>query len=82
MKLRIVLRGRSSYNLSGTTDSIWRRWQILYSLDELLYADARKGILFSHETGFGVDGSNKEKLEDFEGVRGILRNNPFVSYSA
>jgi len=29
--------------------------------------------------GFGVDGSNKEKQQDFEGVRGDFVNNPFVT---
>ena len=28
---------------------------------------------------FGVDGSDKEKLEDFEGVRGAFESNPFVT---
>ena len=30
-------------------------------------------------TGFGVDGSDKEKQEDFEGVRGAFESNPFVT---
>lgn len=30
-------------------------------------------------TGFGVDGSGKEKQEDFEVVRGAFEQNPFVT---
>ena len=57
-----------------------RRWQeSVIQLDELLYADARKEFSLAMMTGFGVDGSRKEKLEDFEGVRGDFENNPFVS---
>ena len=57
-----------------------RRWQdSVISLDEQLYADARKEFSLAMMTGFGVDGSRKEQLEDFEGVRGDFENNPFVS---
>lgn len=30
-------------------------------------------------TGFGVDGTRKEKEEDFEIVRGAFEQNPFVA---
>ncbi len=30
-------------------------------------------------TGFGVDGTRKEKEEDFEVVRGAFEQNPFVT---
>ncbi|MCI7783736.1 MAG: DUF4954 family protein [Parabacteroides sp.] len=57
-----------------------RRWQeSVIHLDEQLYADARKEFSLAMMTGFGVDGSRKEQLEDFEGVRGDFENNPFVS---
>lgn len=56
-----------------------RRWQdSVIRLDELLYADAKKEFSLAMMTGFGVDGSRKEKVEDFEGVRGDFENNPFV----
>lgn len=48
-------------------------------LDERLYKDARKEFSLISMTGFGVDGSTKEKQEDFEGVRGIFESNPFVT---
>lgn len=57
-----------------------REWQeSVISLDRLLYEDARKEFSLTSMTGFGVDGSIKEKQEDFEGVRGDFENNPFVS---
>lgn len=36
-------------------------------------------ILFDFYDRFQVDGSNKEKQQDFEGVRGDFVNNPFVT---
>lgn len=57
-----------------------RKWQdSVIRLDEFLYADARKEFSLTSMTGFGVDGSVKEKREDFEGVRGDFENNPFVT---
>ncbi|MDD2436398.1 MAG: DUF4954 family protein [Massilibacteroides sp.] len=57
-----------------------RKWQhSVITLDELLYADAKKEFSLTFMTGFGIDGAKKEKLGDFEGVRGDFENNPFVS---
>ena len=57
-----------------------RRWQeCVIRLDEMLYEDARKEFSLTSMIGFGVDGSNKEKQQDFEGVRGDFVNNPFVT---
>ena len=57
-----------------------RRWQgSVVGLDELLYKDARKEFSLTSMTGFGVDGSAKEKQEDFEVVRGMFESNPFVT---
>lgn len=59
---------------------IIREWQeSVIRLDRLLYEDARKEFSLTAMTGFGVDGSAKEKHKDFEGVRGDFENNPFVS---
>lgn len=56
------------------------RWKSsVIRLDETLYADAQKEFSLTSMTGFGVDGSLKEKQEDFEKVRGDFENNPFVS---
>ncbi len=49
------------------------------SLDELLYEDAKKEFSLSFQTGFGADGSDRQKQIDFESVRGAFENNPFVS---
>lgn len=48
-------------------------------LDELLYKDAKKEFSLTSMTGFGVDGTRKEKEEDFEVVRGAFEKNPFVT---
>lgn len=49
------------------------------NLDEMLYMDAQKEFSLTSMTGFGVDGSGKEKQEDFEVVRGAFEQNPFVT---
>ena len=54
------------------------RAECVIRLDEMLYEDARKEFSLTSMIGFGVDGSNKEKQQDFEGVRGDFVNNPFV----
>lgn len=76
----------SYYGLDLTSVSASRlialieEWQeSVIRLDHLLYEDARKEFSLTAMTGFGVDGSRKEKQEDFEGVRGDFDNNPFVS---
>ncbi len=57
-----------------------RQWQkSVISLDEMLYADARKEFSLTSMIGFGVDGTQEEKEKDFEGVRGDFENNPFVT---
>lgn len=56
---------------------IWKSSVI--GLDELLYKDAKKEFSLTSMTGFGVDGTRKEKEEDFEIVRGAFEQNPFVT---
>lgn len=64
---------------AGEIVSLIKKWQdSVIGLDELLYKDARKEFSLASMTGFGVDGSSKEKQQDFEGVRGLFENNPFV----
>ncbi|MDR2938653.1 MAG: DUF4954 family protein [Prevotellaceae bacterium] len=48
-------------------------------LDEMLYADAKKEFTLSAKTGFGVDGNEESKLQDFEQVRGPFEQNAFVA---
>ena len=56
---------------------IWK--ESVVSLDELLYADAKKEFSLTSKISFGVDGSTSDKMKDFEGVRGDFENNPFVA---
>ncbi len=56
------------------------RWKSsVIGLDEMLYKDAQKEFSLTSMTGFGVDGTRKEKEEDFETVRGAFEQNPFVT---
>lgn len=48
-------------------------------LDRMVYEDAKKEFSLSSMTGFGADGSRREKKEDFEQVRGDFESNPFVT---
>jgi hypothetical protein len=55
----------------------WKRSVV--ELDNLLYEDARKEFALSSMTGFGMDWGDKEKMLDFEQVRGDFESNPIVS---
>ena len=59
---------------------IIRRWkESVVSLDNMLYADAKKEFSLSARTGFGFDGASQRTAEaDFEQVRGDFETNPFV----
>lgn len=54
----------------------WKEAVVL--LDQMLYEDARKEFSLTARTGFGVDGTSRQKEMDFEQVRGAFENNPFV----
>lgn len=47
-------------------------------LDQLIYSDAKKEFNLNSKTGFGVDGDEQQKHQDFESVRGNFESNPFV----
>jgi hypothetical protein len=47
-------------------------------LDKLIYSDAKKEFNLNSKTGFGVDGDEAQKHQDFESVRGSFESNPFV----
>jgi len=59
---------------------IIRRWkESVVTLDNMLYADAKKEFSLSARTGFGFDGASQRTAEaDFEQVRGDFETNPFV----
>lgn len=65
-----------------TADDIIRiveQWRdAVVGLDRMVYEDARKEFSLASRTGFGADGSRREKDRDFEQVRGDFENNPFV----
>lgn len=55
---------------------IWRKSVV--DLDNMLYEDAKKEFNLVARTGFGADGDDATKLQDFENVRGSFEKNPFV----
>ena len=54
----------------------WR--ESVIHIDKMLYEDAKKEYRMDAMTGFGIDGDQKTKLEDFEQVRGKFEENDFV----
>jgi carbonic anhydrase/acetyltransferase-like protein (isoleucine patch superfamily) len=66
-----------------TADDVIRiveRWKkSVVDLDKMLYNDARKEFTLSSMTGFGIDGGNEEKKQDFEQVRGEFESNSVVA---
>lgn len=60
--------------------NIVRQWQqSVVWLDNMVYEDAKKEFSLTSMTGFGVDGSKREQVLDFEQVRGVFESNPFVT---
>jgi len=55
---------------------LWKT--LVVKLDQLIYDDAKKEFDLNSKTGFGVDGNEEQKHQDFESVRGSFENNPFV----
>ncbi len=56
-----------------------KRWkESVVGLDNMLYNDAKKEFRLSAMTGFGADGDDKTRQEDFEMVRGNFETNSFV----
>jgi len=59
---------------------IVERWKkSVVDLDKMLYNDARKEFTLSSMTGFGIDGGDEEKKQDFEQVRGEFESNSVVA---
>lgn len=55
------------------------KWkESVVKLDQLIYGDAKKEFDLNSKTGFGVDGDEMQKHQDFESVRGSFESNPFV----
>ena len=55
---------------------LWK--ESVVKLDKLIYSDAKKEFDLNSKTGFGVDGNEEQKHQDFESVRGNFESNPFV----
>ena len=59
--------------------SLIEQWKnAVVDLDHMLYNDAKKEFDLNSTTGFGVDGDETTKRQDFESVRGRFEENPFV----
>lgn len=59
---------------------IVQKWkEAVVTLDEMVYADAKKEFSLSAMTGFGADGTNEDREQDFGQVRGLFESNPFVT---
>ncbi len=59
--------------------SLVEAWKnAVISLDKMLYSDAQKEFNLNAQTGFGIDGDEAQKTDDFESVRGSFESNPFV----
>jgi len=59
---------------------IVERWKkSVIDLDKMLYEDARKEFNLSSMTGFGIDGGEEIKKQDFEQVRGDFNSNKVVA---
>ena len=59
--------------------SIVKSWkEAVVELDQMIYEDTKKEFSLPTHTSFGVDGNSAERKQDFEQVRGIFEENPFV----
>ncbi|GAH49651.1 unnamed protein product, partial [marine sediment metagenome] len=55
------------------------KWkEAVIELDNTLYSDAKKEFVNTAQTGYGIDGDEEVKHQDFEQVRGIFEENDFV----
>jgi translation elongation factor EF-G len=59
-----------------TTVQQWK--ESVVKLDQLIYDDAKKEFDLDAKIGFGADGDEVAKQQDFENVRGSFEKNPFV----
>ncbi len=69
----------NKFNLNDIIQIVERWKKSVLSLDNFLLEDAAKEYNLSSMTGFGVDGSEKDKQMDFEEVRGNFESDRVVS---
>lgn len=56
------------------------KWkEAVVELDNILYTDAKKEFADIAQTGYGIDGDEQAKHQDFAQVRGTFEENSFVS---
>ncbi|GET24339.1 DUF4954 family protein [Prolixibacter sp. NT017] len=68
----------SEMTISDIKEMVERWKESVVSLDRMLYDDARKEFTLKSQTGFGSDGNEETRSQDFEVVRGTFENNQFV----
>ncbi|GAB1358934.1 hypothetical protein MASR1M31_07130 [Porphyromonadaceae bacterium] len=68
-----------SYHNQTTPLDVEQWLDAVVTIDNMLYKDAMKEFSITSMIGFGVDGSEVDKMEDFESVRGAFDSNPFVA---
>jgi hypothetical protein len=78
-----ILQQRLGKTLENVTPddviAITVRWrEAVVELDRMLHADARKEFAATAQIGYGLDGRNETKQDDFEQVRGTFEENDFV----
>lgn len=57
-----------------------KRWKgAVVQLDEMLYADAGKEFAQTAQTGYGIDGGEVDRQDDFAQVRGAYEQNSFAT---
>ncbi len=65
---------------AGDIIELATRWKTaVVNLDHILSTDTKKEFSATAQTGFGVDGDEKIKRDDFEQVRGTFEGNSFVT---
>jgi len=69
----------SDFTASDVINIVERWKKSVVELDKMLYDDARKEFTLSSMTGFGIDGGDEEKRQDFEQVRGEFESNKVVA---
>ena len=68
----------SSFTADDVIQVVGKWKESVLGLDRLLYEDARKEFSMSKMTGFGMDGTNGAREEDFAQVRGEFESNATV----
>ena len=69
---------RDTITVADVTGIVERWKEAVIEMDNYLYSDARKEFSLISQIGFGIDGSDNERAMDFESVRGVFEENPFV----